>query len=104
WEGAPTGRTAPDLEGLADLDDLSARLDRSRRQHAIARSEALGALAEAGWCSQDESVRHGLTIRTIGWESWAGQVVLDGSDTLYLSVFRDLPARPSESPGPDRTA
>jgi hypothetical protein len=103
-EDYSTGRSAPDLVGLADLDDLADRLDRSRRQHAIARSEALGALAAAGWSCHDETVRHGLTIRTIGWESWAGQVVLDGSDMMYLSVFRDLPARKLETPGPDRPA
>jgi hypothetical protein len=99
-EGFPVSRVAPDLDGLADLDDLAARLEDSRRQHALARSEALGALAGAGWNCLDESAHHGLTIRTIGWESWAGQVVLDESDTLYLSVFRDLPSRKSESETP----
>jgi hypothetical protein len=100
----PIGRPALDLDGLADLDDLADRLDRSRRQHAIARSEALGALAGADWSCHDESIRHGLTIRTLGWESWAGQVVLDGAHTNYLSVFRDLPARKSETLEPDPPA
>ena len=103
-EGYPTGRPELDLDGLAGLDDLADRLDRSRRQHALARSDALGALAGAGWSCHEESVRHGLTVRTIGWESWAGQVVLDGSDTLYLSVFRDPAPRKSETPEPDRPA
>jgi hypothetical protein len=103
-EGFPVGRSVPDLDGLTNLDDLAARLDRSRQQHAVVRSEAIGALAGADWGVEDEEGRHGLTIRTIGWESWAGQVVLDGSDTLYLSVFRDLPARQSETPEPDRPA
>jgi hypothetical protein len=61
-------------------------------------------LAGAGWSCHEESLRHGLTIRTIGWESWAGQVVLDGSDTLYLSVFRNLAPRKPETPEPDRLA
>jgi hypothetical protein len=103
-ESYPTGRTALDLDGLADLDDLVRRLDRSRRQHASLRWEALGALAGADWSCHDESFRHGLSIRTIGWESWAGQVVLDGSQTNYLSVFRDLPSRKSETIEPDRSA
>ena len=103
-EGYPTGRPELDLDGLADLDDLADRLDRSRRQHALARSDALGALAGAGWSCQEESHRHGLTIRTIGWDLWAGQVVLGESDTLYLSVFRNLAPRKSETPEPDRPA
>ena len=103
-EGYPTGRRELDLAGLVDLDDLDDRLVRSRRQHALARSDALGALAGAGWSCHEEPVRHGLTVRTIGWESWAGQVVLDGSDTLYLSVFGNLARRESETPGPDRPA
>lgn len=96
-DGLPVGRPAVDLDGLADLDDLAARLDRTRRQHAIARVEALGALAGAGWDCRDEAASDGLTIRTIERDAWAGQVVLDGTDTLYLSVFRDLPPRKSES-------
>jgi hypothetical protein len=103
-EGDPTGRPELDLEGLADLDDLADRLDRSRRQHALARSEALGALAGAGWSCHEESLRHGLTIRTIGWESRAGQVVLDGSETLSLSVFRNPAPRKLETREPDRPA
>jgi hypothetical protein len=103
-EGHPIGWPGVDLDGLTDLDDLADRLVRSRRQHAILRSEALGALADAGWSCQDESVCHGLSIRTIGWESWAGQVVLDGQDTDYLSIFRDLPSRKSQTNEPDRPA
>jgi hypothetical protein len=103
-EGYPAGRPELDLDGLADLDDLADRLDRSRRQHALGRSDALGALVGAGWSGHEESLRHGLTIRTIGWQSWAGQVVLDDSDTLYLSVFRNPPPRNSETPEPDRPA
>jgi hypothetical protein len=97
----PIGRPALDVDGLTGLDDLADRLARSRRQHAVLRSEALGALAGAEWSSHDESVRHGLTIRTIGWGSWAGQVVLDGSHVNYLSVFRDLPSRKSATIEPD---
>jgi hypothetical protein len=98
----PIGWPGVDLDGLTDLDDLVDRLDRSRRQHAIVRSEALGALASADWSCHDESARHGLSIRTIGWEPWAGQVVLDGPQTKYLSIFRDLPARKSQTIEPDR--
>jgi hypothetical protein len=105
-EGFLAVRPAPDLDGLADLDDLASRLDRARRLHADARTEALGALSGAGWSCVGEEVRHGLTLRTLAWESWAGQVVLDGPDVLYLSAFRDLPSRRSEAetetpePGP----
>jgi len=100
----PIGRPGLDLDGLMDLDDLADRLDRSRRQHAVVRSEAIGALANADWSCHDESVRDGLTIRTIGWDSWAGQVVLDGPRTNYLSIFRDLPSRKSATIEPDRPA
>jgi hypothetical protein len=97
----PIARPALDVDGLTGLDDLADRLDRSRRQHAVLRSEAIGALAGADWSCHDESVRHGLTIRTIGWGSWAGQVVLDGSQIDYLSIFRDLPSRKSATIEPD---
>lgn len=103
-EGYPSGRAALELDGLVDLDDLADRLDRSRRQHAILRSEALGALADAEWSCQEESVRHGLLTKTIGWETWAGQVVLDGSYTSYLSIFRDLPPRKPQTVEADRPA
>jgi hypothetical protein len=99
-DGYPSGWTAPDLKGLTDLDDLAARLERSRQQHMMARREALGALAVAEWGCHHEDVHYGLTVRTIGWASWAGQVVLDGSEVLHLSVFRDLPSRSAETPGP----
>jgi hypothetical protein len=100
----PMIRPEPSFDDLIDLDDLVDRLDRSRRQHAMLRSDALGAVAGADWSCLDESVRHERTIRTITWESWAGQVVLNGSQMTYLSVFRDLPSRKLETIEPDPPA
>jgi hypothetical protein len=96
------GHRAPerplDLEGLADLDDLAGRLAASRREQAgryaeeVRRAQALAADAKA------EGQRHGLDVATLIGDDWNGQVVSEGTDTVYLSLFRRFSARTLDGP------
>jgi hypothetical protein len=83
-----------DLDGLADLDDLAGRLESSRGAHRARLLEAVRQevdVLSGGWVTDER--RHGLDVRTLLGERWAGQHVQEEGQTVYLSVFSDFSAR-----------
>jgi hypothetical protein len=80
-----------DVDGLANVDGLAARLETARRrqQDLLCKQvrQEVDAL-EAGWTADE--VRHGLRVHTLLAERWAGQVVREQDDLVYLSLFADV--------------
>jgi hypothetical protein len=96
--GLTAPRRPPDLDGLADLDDLAGQLEASRGEHRERLLEAARQEVDdlrEGWVTDER--RHGLDVRTLLGERWAGQHVVEEGQTVYLSVFSDFSARTSEA-------
>jgi hypothetical protein len=94
--GQVAPRFPPDLRGLADRDDLAARLEDARRRHQCHHAgqvrEQVDALA-GGWVTDEN--RHGLRVETLLADPWAGQAVRERGELVYLSLF--APALPRTS-------
>jgi hypothetical protein len=87
------------LDGLADLDDLADRLAESRRLHVAEYAEEVRRVQELTAAAKPEGTRHGLDTATLTGEEWSGQVVTEGGETVYLSLFRRFSARTLEEAG-----
>ena len=84
-------RQKVDLEGLADIDDLARRLTEAREQEATERLDLVKALDGLPW-SVGTKDKAGLEVVSLEQGEWVGQMVKDGPNTVYLSVFRDVVA------------
>ena len=82
-----------DLDGLTDLDDLAGRLRDVRVREANGRADIVQELATLFFDQQVDEDRHGLRVVTLGYNPWVGQVVRDGRQIVYASVFRDVVAQ-----------
>jgi hypothetical protein len=79
-----------DLESLADLEDLAHRLRDVRAREVRQRADSVNELATMAFDQQMDEDRHGLRVATLGLSPWLGQVVRDGRQVVYASVFRDV--------------
>jgi hypothetical protein len=50
-------------------------------------------LATLFFDQQVDEDRHGLRVVTLGYNPWVGQVVRNGRQIVYASVFRDVVAQ-----------
>lgn len=82
-------RSKLDLEGLLDLNDLARRLEETRSREKRARVDLIRELSNLSWNYAVDTDRHGLRILNIEQNTWIGQMVREGSETLYLSVFQN---------------
>ena len=92
WRGHQRVSEPLDLENLADLDDLAARLRDVRTRESTSRADSVEELATMFFDQQVDEERHGLRVTTLGYKPWAGQIVRDDRQILYASVFRDVVA------------
>lgn len=81
-----------DLDGLTDLDDLAGRLRDVRAREANGRTDIVQDLATLFFDQQVDEDRHGLRVITLSDKPWVGQVVRDGRQIVYASLFRDVVA------------
>lgn len=81
-----------DLEALTDLDDLHRRLRDVRARELNQRTEIVQELATLFFDQRVDEDRCGLRVATLAYDPWVGQVVRDGQQILYASVFRDVMA------------
>jgi hypothetical protein len=79
-----------DLECLVDVDDLARRLRDVRAREVNQRADIVNELATLFFDQQMDEDRHGLRVATLGYDPWLGQVVRDGRQVVYASVFRDV--------------
>ena len=79
-----------DLESLVDLDGLTYRLRDVRAREAQQRADIVNDLATLVFDQQVDEDRHGLRVATLGLSPWLGQMVRDGQQVVYASVFRDV--------------
>ncbi|HLZ56111.1 MAG TPA: hypothetical protein VKR06_04120 [Ktedonosporobacter sp.] len=81
-------RQVVDLEGLTSIDDLARLRQATREQEALERCNLIEALARLPW--PDTASGSGLRIIDLAQGEWAGQMVKEGSEMVYLSLFRDV--------------
>jgi len=81
-------RQQVDLEGLADMNDLARRLEDARRQESMERINLVEALSNLTW--NNPRTKPGLHVVDLEQGEWVGQMVKDGANMLYLSLFRDV--------------
>jgi hypothetical protein len=82
-------RQALDIEGLTNIDDLAHRLEDARQLETMERINLIEALSNLDWNRSDK--KHGLHVVNLEQGEWVGQMVKDGANMLYLSLFRDVP-------------
>lgn len=80
-----------DIEGLKGLDDLAARLADARQRDALEQIDLIEATSALNWQESEEKGANGLRVVDLAQGEWAGQMVKDGSNVAYLSLFRDVP-------------
>lgn len=85
-----TERQPLNLDDLSDLDDLTQLLTEAREWEMALRSDLIQEVADLPWEYAADDTRHGLRVMHLQSDSWAGQVVKDGSEIVYLSLFRDI--------------
>lgn len=98
WQPA---RSPLNLERLSDLDDLARRLRATREQEMAAHTALIEDRASASWGGTITEERQGLRTITLEQENWAGQMVSDGNQMVYLSVFNDPVPQAKKAEGTD---
>ncbi len=83
-------RQAVDIEGLSDLDHLARRLEDVRQQDAMERLNLVEAVSTLAWNGSEADKKPGLRVVNLEQGEWVGQMVKDGANMLYLSLFRDV--------------
>ena len=83
-------RQAIDVEGLSDIDDLARRLAETREQEHAGRVKLIEEVSGQAWDFSVEAETQGLRIVHLSHGQWAGQMVKDGQNLVYLSAFRDV--------------
>ncbi len=79
-----------DIEGLVDLDQLTQRLAEAREQEAMERLDLVEAVSALAWNGSEADKKPGLRVIDLEQGEWIGQMVKDGANMLYLSLFRDM--------------
>jgi hypothetical protein len=82
-------RREVDLEGVTDIDELARRLMEAREQEETERLDLVKAVDGLPW-SVGTKAKAGLEVVSLEQGEWVGQMVKDGPDMVYLSVFRDV--------------
>src|SRR5258708_2311750 len=85
-----SARRVVNLNGLVDLDDLAQRLEEKRNGLENNRIAMISKLSNLDWDYTVDKEMHGLSILNLQYGAWTGQMVREGAETLYLSVFRDV--------------
>ncbi len=83
-------RQAADIEGLIDIDDLVRRLEDARQQETLERINIVKALSSLAWNHSQADKTPGLHVVDLEQGEWVGQMVKDGANMVYLSLFRDV--------------
>jgi hypothetical protein len=79
-----------DVEGLTDLDHLAQRLEDVRQQEAMERLNLVEAVSTLAWDGTKVDKKSGLRVVDLEQGEWVGQMVKEGANMLYLSLFRDV--------------
>lgn len=76
------------LNALVDIADLKSRLQESRDAQRTDRVRAMQELLSSDWREVSREPQLNWSVSTIRRSGWAGQVIREGEEIRYLSVFR----------------
>jgi hypothetical protein len=58
------------------------------------RNDLIQEVADLSWEYAADSTTHDLHVMHLQHDSWAGQLVKEGANVVYLSLFCDIMSRP----------